>query len=223
MNVHYFDALVGYFRSSGYFRIRKHLTNVGKIRILAGINVDRLIAEAARKGLEFMFNSEITLDEFTRNLRDDIQNADYEREVEEGILQFIADVANKKIEVRAHPDKNIHAKIYIFRQKVEHEHAGYGAVITGSSNLTEQGIEKNIEFNVELRDYDDIKYALETFEKLWEESVSALSTDCRSLIKETYLNNEFTPFEIYIKLLAEYFGNSIEYDPESIGDLPKGV
>jgi superfamily II DNA/RNA helicase/HKD family nuclease len=222
MNVHYFDALVGYFRSSGYFRIRKHLTNVGKIRILAGINVDRLIAEAARKGLEFMFNSEITLDEFTRNLRDDIQNADYEREVEEGILQFIADVANKKIEVRAHPDKNIHAKIYIFRQKVEHEHAGYGAVITGSSNLTEQGIEKNIEFNVELRDYDDIKYALETFEKLWEESVSALSTDCRSLIKETYLNNEFTPFEIYIKLLAEYFGNSIEYDPESIGDLPKG-
>lgn len=221
-DVHFFDALVGYFRSSGYFRIRKHLEKVEKIRILVGINVDKLIRESARKGLEFHFNSEITIEEFTKNLVDDIQNAAYEKEVEEGILQFIIDVANKKIEIRAHPDKNIHAKIYIFRQKIEHEHAGYGAVITGSSNLTEQGIEKNFEFNVELRDYDDIKFALETFERLWNESVQILSSECNRLVKETYLNQEYTPFEIYIKLLVEYFGNSIEYDPESISDLPKG-
>lgn len=29
-------------------------------------------------------------------------------------------------------------------------------------------------------------------------------------------------FEIYVKLLIEYFKKSIEYDPESIIDLPKG-
>jgi HKD family nuclease len=222
MDVHYFDALVGYFRSSGYFRIRRYLKDVCKIRILAGIDVDSLISESAKKGLEFHFNSELTIDEFTKNMRDDIQTAAYEKEVEDGILQFITDVANKKIEVRAHPDKNIHAKIYIFRQEIEHEHAGYGAVITGSSNLTEAGIEKNFEFNVELRDYDDIKFANATFERLWEESVQVFSAQCQQIVKETYLNTEYTPFEIYIKLLSEYFGNSIEYDPESISDLPKG-
>ncbi len=59
-----FDALVGYFRSSGYFLIRDYLKNVNNIRILVGINVDNLITEAARKGLEFKFNANETRDEF---------------------------------------------------------------------------------------------------------------------------------------------------------------
>lgn len=221
-DVYYFDALVGYFRSSGYFRIRKYLENVAWIRILVGINVDKLIRDAAGKGLEFNLSSEITIDKVKQAIRQDIQHSDYDKEVEEGIIQFIEDVASGKMEIRAHPQKNIHAKIYIFRQKVEHEHAGYGAVITGSSNLTEAGIEKNFEFNVELRDYDDIKFATDTFNKLWEESVEILPEEIQKVRRETYLNDEFTPFEIFIKLLIEYFGKSIEYDPESITDLPPG-
>ena len=39
--------------------------------------------------------------------------------------------------------------------------------------------------------------------------------------KETYLNEETSPFELYIKLLTEYFGKNIDYDPNSIGDLPQ--
>jgi hypothetical protein len=41
----YFDALVGYFRSSGYFKLRPHLKNVSNIRILVGIDVDKLTQE----------------------------------------------------------------------------------------------------------------------------------------------------------------------------------
>ena len=40
--------------------------------------------------------------------------------------------------------------------------------------------------------------------------------------KETYLNESFTPFEVYIKFLIEYFGKSVEFDPNSVTDLPKG-
>ena len=47
--INYFDALVGYFRSSGYFKIRKYLDDVKEIRILVGIDVDHLINEAAKK------------------------------------------------------------------------------------------------------------------------------------------------------------------------------
>lgn len=39
--VHFFDALVGYFRASGYFRIRKFIQQTPQIRILVGINVDK--------------------------------------------------------------------------------------------------------------------------------------------------------------------------------------
>lgn len=220
-HVHYFDALVGYFRSSGYFRIRKFLKDVHEIRILVGINVDLLISEATRKGLEFNFNTEVTRNEFFSKLKEDIQQADYKKDVEDGILEFINDIISGKIKIKAHPNKNLHAKIYIFRPKEWNEH-NCGSVITGSSNLTEAGMQTNFEFNVELRDYDDVAYATKTFEQLWHEAQEMLPDDIDKLKKTTYLNDGFSPFEIYIKFLIEYFGSSIEYDPESITDLPRG-
>jgi len=219
--VHNFDALVGFFRASGYFRIRPLLSNVSKIRILVGIDVDHLIGEAARKGLEFNFNTEVTRDEFLDELRKDIQSAEYERSVEEGIMEFVNDVQNQKIEIKAHPSKKLHSKIYIFRPENFNEHHS-GSVITGSSNLTEAGLEGNFEFNVELRDFDDVAFALKTFEELWLEAVNIIPAQVETLRSTTYLNDNYTPFEVYIKFLIEYFGKSIEYDPESITDLPKG-
>ena len=172
-SVYAFDALVGYFRSSGYFRIRPFLNTVESIRILVGIDVDHLISEAARKGLEFNFNTDVTREEYMRVLKEDIQTSDYKKDVEDGILQFVDDVISGKIQIKAHPDKNIHAKIYIFRPKEWNVHNS-GSVITGSSNLSISGIQKNFEFNVELRDYDDVAFAKTTFDKLWEESIDIL-------------------------------------------------
>ena len=39
-NFDVFHAVVGYFRSSGYFKLRRELENVGEIRILLGVNID---------------------------------------------------------------------------------------------------------------------------------------------------------------------------------------
>lgn len=220
-SVFYFDALVGFFRSSGYFRIQPFLKDVEKIRILVGIDVDDLMSEAARKGLEFKFNADITKQEFIEKIKEDIQDADYRQDIEQGIIQFIEDIINEKLIIKAHPSKELHSKIYIFRPENFNQHNS-GSVITGSSNLSEAGLEKNFEFNVELRDFDDVAFALQTFEDLWKDAVEILPSDLKPLKKKTYLYENFTPFEIYIKFLIEYFGNSIEYDPESITDLPKG-
>lgn len=219
--VNAFDALVGYFRSSGYFRIREFLKDVEKIRILVGIDVDNLITEAARRGLEFNFNVDVTREEFIKDLRSDIEQCDYSKDVEDGIVQFINDITTNKIEIKAHPDKNIHAKIYIFRPKHWNEH-NPGHVITGSSNLSVSGIEKNFEFNVLLPYYDDVVFASTTFDDLWKEAIDILPETVQEIKKTTHINEDFTPFEIYIKLLIEYFGKAIEYDPESVTDLPKG-
>lgn len=51
---------------------------------------------------------------------------------------------------------------------------------------------------------------------LWSESVDILPVDISGLKEDTYLNDKFTPFELYIKLLIEYFGKRIEYDPTNI-------
>jgi len=169
-DVHYFDALIGFFRASGYFRVRPLLNNVTKIRILVGINVDHLISEAARKGMEFNFNTEITREQFIFELKKDIQDADYKKNVEDGIIQFVNDITDNKIEIKAHPSQKLHSKIYIFRPEHFNEHNS-GSVITGSSNLSEAGLQNNFEFNVELKDFDDVAFALKTFENLWLEAI----------------------------------------------------
>lgn len=220
-SIHFFDALVGYFRASGYFRIRKFVDKADEIRILVGINIDKLLFQAHQQGLLFDASSEKAQEDFFQQIKKNIQDAEYDKEVEDGMLQLIEDIVNKKVLIRVHPNQNIHAKIYIFREKEKHDH-GYGAVITGSSNLTDAGLSQNFEFNVELRDNTDIEFASQTFEKLWEEGVAIDDSYIDKLKKETYLNDTFTPYEVYLKFLIEYFGKSIEFDPNSVTDLPKG-
>jgi len=220
-NIHFFDALVGYFRASGYFRIRPFVEKAGEIRILVGINIDNLIYEANKRGLLFIEDPAKSRDDFFEEVKKNIQEAEYDKEVEEGMLQLIQDLVTEKIKIKVHPKQNLHAKIYIFREEEKHNH-GYGSVITGSSNLTDNGLERNFEFNVELRDNTDIDFATETFNKLWNESIEIGKEFVDKLKKETYLNDEFTPFEVYMKFLIEYFGRSIDFDPNSIQDLPHG-
>jgi len=55
-NIQFFDALVGYFRTSGYFALRPHLEQVPHTRILVGINLDNLLARSHAKGLLFKGN-----------------------------------------------------------------------------------------------------------------------------------------------------------------------
>lgn len=220
-NIHFFDALVGYFRASGYFRMRKFVEKADEIRILVGINIDNLIHEASQQGLLFDSNAERAQDEFFLEVKKSIQEAEYDKDVENGMLQLISDIVSGKVKIKVHPKQNIHAKIYIFREKEKHDH-GYGSVITGSSNLTDAGLSRNFEFNVELRENTDIDFATETFNKLWEESVPIAEEYIEKLQKETYLNDTYTPYEVYLKFLVEYFGRSIDFDPNSITDLPKG-
>lgn len=225
-DIEWFDALVGYLRASGYFAIRPYLEKVPNIRILVGINVDAIMADYHRRGLLFLTDPTKALEEFKNELRKDIQNADYTRESETGILQFVEDVISKKIELKAHPTKRLHAKLYIFRPKGFNEHKP-GAVITGSSNLSAAGIGvdeqvSNYEFNVVLHDYDDVEFAKDEFDRLWKESVDILPKFLKEVRDSTYLASTVTPYELYYKLLLEYFGQSIEYDPNAVTDLPEG-
>lgn len=223
LNIQFFDALVGYFRASGYFAIRPHLDNVPNIRILVGINVDKIVAKYQAQGLLFKGDQEMTLDDFKQSLKMDIQSSSYSKQVEDGIKQFISDVISRKVQIKAHPDKKLHAKIYIFRPENFNEYSS-GEVITGSSNLTDAGLgnskSSNYEFNVALRDFEDVKFATNEFEQLWAESIDILPEEIKKVKKETYINDNFTPFEVYIKFLIEYFGKSVDFDPTSISELP---
>lgn len=221
-----FDALVGYLRASGYFALRPHLLNVPKVRILVGIDVDEIVSDYHKRGLLFLADPAKALEDFQSRLKSDIQEAEYRPDVEAGILNFVEDVVSGKLVIKAHPTKRLHAKIYIFLPQGWCEHKA-GSVITGSSNLTAAGLgveeqARNYEFNVLLNDYDDVKFASEEFEKLWSESVDVLPKAVLAVRDSTYLATSITPYELYIKLLIEYFGPAVDYDPNAVSDLPAG-
>ena len=218
-SIRHFDALVGYFRTSGYFKVRAFLDKIPKIRILVGINVDQLIKKYHDKGQLYLENPDETKADFLEEIIKNIQEANYDEVTEKGILQFIDDLVSGKIKLRAHPKKKIHAKVYIFRPASFNEYAPC-EVVTGSSNLTDAGLganpESNYEFNVSLREYEDVKFATEEFERLWADSVPILQAEAERIKNQTYLRDDFTPFELYIKMLIEYFGKRVDYDPYNI-------
>ena len=222
-----FDALVGYLRASGWFALRPHLAKVPLTRILVGIDVDSQLAHHHRKGLLLLGDADKALAYVRSRLADDVQHAPYQRDIEEGIRQFVADVAARRVEIKAHPTRRLHAKLYIFIPQGFSEHKP-GAVITGSSNLTAAGLgvrdaASNYEFNVLLHDFDDVQFSNGEFENLWREAVDVLPEAVSGIVRESYLRYDLTPFELYVKFLTEYFGPAIDYDPNAEADLPKGV
>jgi len=219
-----FHAVVGYFRSSGYFALQPYLEKIKEIKILVGINVDQMFAEAQRKGLIYFGDANKTKDEFLKWFIQDIKEAKYSEQVEKGVLQFINDLIDGKIEVRAHNSKAIHAKFYLFLPELHTTHSD-GWVIMGSSNLTEAGLgikkSPNYELNIALKDFDDVEFSKNEFKQLWEQSTPILPADIQLFKQKTHIGQTFTPYELYIKFLIEYFGKNIDYDPDTVGDLPK--
>ena len=106
-SIRHFDALVGYFRTSGYFKVRAFLDKIPKIRILVGINVDQLIKKYHDKGQLYLENPDETKADFLDEIIKNIQEANYDEVTEKGILQFIDDftfnIALKIMQV--HPRK----------------------------------------------------------------------------------------------------------------------
>jgi len=219
-----FHAVVGYFRSSGYFALQPHLENIKDIKILVGINVDQMFAEAQRKGLLYFGDENKTKDEFLKWFIQDIKEAKYSEQVEKGVLQFINDLIEGRIEVRAHNSKAIHAKFYLFLPEKHTTHSD-GWVIMGSSNLTEAGLgikkSPNYELNIALKDFDDVEFTKKEFIALWEQSTPILPADIQLFKQKTHIGQTFTPYELFIKFLIEYFGKNIDYDADTVGDLPK--
>ena len=223
VDLYAFHTVVGYFRASGYYAIRNQLLKVNDVKILVGVNVDLISADAKRRGLFFFGDPERSKLEFIKWLQQDIKDAKYTKEIEDSIFNFIDDIIEKRIQLRIHKTKKINAKIYIFLPKKFNEYTG-GEVITGSSNLTDDGLENkegsNYDFNVAIRDYPEVNFAEEEFKKLWEEGEDLLPEDIKQIKNKTHIGQVFSPFELYLKFLIEYFGKYIDYDPDSVGDLP---
>ena len=222
------DAVVGFLRASGYFSLRPFLDNIGKVRVLIGIDVDKYIAKAAQQGKLFFGAEEEVKEEYLRKIRTDIETSNYRKDIEDGMYLMVQDLLDKKLELRAHPSKKIHAKIYVLYPDNFNQYS-QSMAITGSSNLSGNGLgitqDKQYEFNVKLDRYDDVKFAKDEFEQLWKEAEGCeiTSEDIKAAIDRTYLKGDVPPYDLYIKMLMEYYADRVlETDSADPFDMPEG-
>lgn len=218
-----FLAVVGFFRSSGYFKLRKELGDISEIKILVGINIDDIFRKH-NKALLMLSDEDKAKEIYNKDFKEDIINAEYAPEVENGILQMCEDLACGRLQMRIHATKNLHAKFYLCLPQTHNENSD-GWVIMGSSNISDSGLgikqPPQYELNVAMKDYDDVKYCSDEFWTLWNEAIPLTAEDIDKYKKKTYLGYQPTPYELYIKVLIDTFGDQVE-DDFSI-QLPDGV
>jgi ERCC4-related helicase len=208
----FLDILVGYFRFSGFEILKESFKKTEKIRILNGINVDQQTLEILTNLNLTPKNNQETLEQYKKKVVTDLENSDDTKEVEDAIHLFIKYLKEGKIEIRQHKENKIHAKVYICRFNPKDDLPLYGSVITGSSNFSFSGLKGQYEFNVELKSVLDVNFALEHFNKLWEDAIDVKQTTIDVLTKNTWLNSEISPYELYLKVLYENFSHEIDND-----------
>jgi len=238
-DVQYFDVLVGYFRTSGFYKLYEAFKNIEKIRILIGLNIDRTayeIIEVSRIQTHLDFYSyKKTKDFFIHRTTSDMEKSEDTYRTEIGIKKFIEFLTTdcleketdkerggngKKLELRVYPSENLHAKVYISR--FHFEDRDFGHVITGSSNFSESGLIANREFNVELKGRTDVEFALNQFEELWKNGVDVSREYVDTIRNKTWLNENISPYHLYLKMLYEYLKEDINADRDVDLNLPEG-
>lgn len=222
VNVETFDILVGYFRTSGFKALCNEFENIDKIRILIGLSTNKQTIDAYQKSkqLDFLESHTNAKDIFSKELEKELYSSEDNYDVEYSIRKFVEFLRSGKLELRAFPSRDLHAKVYI--SKFRKDDRDYGRVITGSSNFSENGLNSQYEFNVELKNSIDVKYAQEKFDNLWAMSVDLTETYIDTINDKTWLNDTIKPYELYIKFLYEYFKEKLEKKETLEIKPPKG-
>ena len=215
----YFDCLVGYFYVSGFYKLQEKLKDVDKIRILVGMGIDSQTFQLIEDSKTELISAAEFKEKFSKDIIKEMNNSENSSKVEKGAKQFIEWLKEGKIEIKGYKKRKTHSKLYIMT--LRNRNVIKGTVITGSSNFTHPGLEKNLEFNVELNQRENYIFACEQFEKLWAESEELTEEFVNNLTKNTWLRDDITLYEMYYKFLYEYLSEKIDNDLKDLKDIIK--
>ena len=210
-----FDCLVGYFYVSGFFKLYPSLAKTEKVRVLVGLQTDHatlgLIEQGRAQGKLDLLSHAETKEAVPGEILSELEKAPDTLEIEQGIRTFIEWVRSGKLEVKAYPSAKLHAKLYIVT--FVDGYPDKGRVVTGSSNFTQAGLQDNLEFNVELKNRADYDFSYQKFNELWADAVD-LNETYVATIEEKSQYAQFTPYDLYLKLLYEYFKGELNRPAE---------
>ncbi len=209
------DILVGYFFFSGYYLLSQGLSDK-RLRILVGLDVDTNISKSIQV-INTLSENKLSLgqlrDKYYQEFVHLFNNSDFldSEEKQKSFTLFYNKIKDGSLEIRK-TEEPCHAKMYIFDYDDNHNEQGEdpGNVITGSSNLSYQGLEGRTEINVRLKDKQNHIDAKKIFNELWETSVPVVDQATLpewedKVIKHIWYEKLYAPYLMYIRVLHVYF------------------
>lgn len=176
------DILVGYFYYSGYVQLSEKLKDK-QIRILVGLDIDLHISkrisevENVRKGF---ISRNIVKEDYYKQFINLFNNSDFLDSAEklEQFGMLYKKILDGTLEIRKTLDP-CHSKMYLFAYNDMMNESGElpGVLITGSSNLSYQGLKGRLELNARFNDKQDYEEGKRLFDELWDSSVVIASKD----------------------------------------------
>lgn len=209
------DILVGYFYYSGYMQLSENLKDK-QIRILVGLDIDLHISKHIREVEAIrnrLISRSIVKEEYYKQFVHIFNDSDFLDTAEklEQFKMFYGKILDGTLEIRKTLDP-CHSKMYLFAYNDLMNEGGElpGVLITGSSNLSYQGLKGRLELNARFNDKQDYDEGKKLFDELWESSVVIASKDNldewnNKVMKRIWYEQLYSPYLMYIRVLKEYF------------------
>jgi hypothetical protein len=208
-----------YFSPTGFAQIADHLLPVPKVQLMLGADLAAGGLQE-RKGLNetpVMFERRrmgAGLQRMDDSLRRERDHLPFTRVSGAALRKLITALRAGNMEVRRYEKSFLHAKAYIFTPKDGATGDSKG-IIVGSSNLTGAGLTRNLELNLGRYEHPIVEQAQRWFDDLWDE---AEPYDLAVIFEEIF--QPCTPWEIFIRVLWQLYGDEVEEDAEADKNLP---
>ena len=210
------DILVGYFYYSGYTQLSDNLKDK-TIRILVGLDVDVQITKHIREVENFkqtLPSRSNIKEEYYKHFVKIFNDTDFLDTAEklEQFKMFYGKIVDGTLEIRKTLEP-CHSKMYLFAYNDQMNEDGElpGVVITGSSNLSYQGLTGRLELNARFDSKGDYEEGHTIFEELWKDSVVIVNKDNvdewnNKVMARIWYDQIYSPYLLYIRVLKEFFG-----------------
>lgn len=184
-----FDIATGYFDISALNALDGKWQQLDEIRILMGDEMTKRTSVALAKAIDKIKNF----------LDDSIEKEKDANAFLKGVAAIIEGIRSGKIKCKIYNKKKFHAKCYITYSKAA---VAPPVALVGSSNFTYSGLTQNLELNVRISSEAEVAILQDWYEKHWEDAVD-ISEEIITVIEKHI--REYTPFEVYIKSLHEFY------------------
>lgn len=209
-----------YFSPGGFARIAPAIKNIPSIKLMLGSDPiedserwRRKLDEPERRFIARRLRENLKKQEGA--LRAERDHIPFSKEDSTAVRQLVNSLRAGNMQVRRYEKAFLHAKAYIFTPAEQGEYGESKAVIAGSSNLTVAGLSSNLELNLGRHDTQTVMKAKNWFDQLWDE---AEEFDLAAFFEEIF--EPKTPFDIFLRVLWELYGQEVDLDQESDKNLP---